>query len=58
MLYNGNVLNSWGLQLCMFFLLVCLLCFFVYGLKMVMKVLVNPRESNVFYGEETCLNFL
>jgi hypothetical protein len=25
---------------------------------MVMKVLMNPRENNVFYGEETSLNFL
>jgi hypothetical protein len=55
---HRNVLSSCGLQLWMFFLLVCLFCFFVSGLKMVMKVLMNPRENNVFYGEETSLNFL
>jgi hypothetical protein len=55
---HGNVLSSWGLQLCMFSLLVCLFCFFVSGFKMVMKVLMSTRENNVFYGEETYLNFL
>jgi hypothetical protein len=35
-----------------------LFVFSVSGFKMVMKVLMNPRENNVFYGEETCLNFL
>ncbi len=55
---HDNVLCSWGLQLCMFSFLFLFFCFFVSGLKMVMKVLMDPRENNVFYGEETGLNFL